>query len=121
MSEGNNRLPTAIAAAGLGIAAGMLAAKRFRRSYDLRGKTVLITGGSRGLGLVLARGFADEGSRIVICARDREELTRAKQDLEQRGAEVYDYGLDMRNQGEVNALVDYVRLFRAAEKQSKFA
>ena len=38
--------------------------------YDLRDKTVLITGGSRGLGLVMAREFAREGARLAICARD---------------------------------------------------
>jgi len=37
--------------------------------YDLKDKTVLITGGSRGLGLVMAREFAREGARLVLCAR----------------------------------------------------
>jgi len=44
--------------------------------YDLKNKTVLITGGSRGLGLVMAREFAAEGARLVLCARDEEELNR---------------------------------------------
>jgi short-subunit dehydrogenase len=38
--------------------------------YDLKDKTVLITGSSRGLGLVMAREFARQGSRLVLCARD---------------------------------------------------
>ena len=36
--------------------------------YDLKGKVVLITGGSRGLGLVLARQLAAKGARLAICA-----------------------------------------------------
>src|SRR5581483_11648807 len=42
---------------------------RNRRAYDLHGRTVLITGGSRGLGLLLAREFAREGARIALWAR----------------------------------------------------
>jgi NAD(P)-dependent dehydrogenase (short-subunit alcohol dehydrogenase family) len=52
----------------------------------LQGRTVLITGGSRGLGLVLAREFAREGAHIAICARDPDELGRAEGDLRERGA-----------------------------------
>ena len=52
--------------------------------YDFKNKTVLITGGSRGLGLVLAREFA----RLAICARDERELEQARIDLERFGAAV---------------------------------
>ncbi|WP_375417533.1 SDR family NAD(P)-dependent oxidoreductase [uncultured Hymenobacter sp.] len=52
-----------------------------RGSYDLQGKVVLITGGSRGLGLVLARQAVAEGARVAICARDEAELARAGQEL----------------------------------------
>jgi NAD(P)-dependent dehydrogenase (short-subunit alcohol dehydrogenase family) len=45
-------------------------------AFDLTGKVVAITGGSRGLGLVLAREFAKHGARLVICARDKQELDR---------------------------------------------
>jgi short-subunit dehydrogenase len=58
-------------------AAGFLLAKQFARrarALDLTDKVVLITGGSRGLGLVLAREFARHGARIAICARDQSEL-----------------------------------------------
>jgi short-subunit dehydrogenase len=58
-------------------AAGFLLTKqaaRRTRAFDLTGKVVLITGASRGLGLVLAREFAKHGARIAICARDQSEL-----------------------------------------------
>jgi len=51
------------------------------RAYDLRDKVVLITGGSRGLGLVMARELLREGARVAICARDELELERARGDL----------------------------------------
>jgi NAD(P)-dependent dehydrogenase (short-subunit alcohol dehydrogenase family) len=73
-------------------AGGVMAAKavvRKMREYDLSGKVVFITGGSRGLGLVLAREIANEGARIAICARDRDELEQAREELERRGADVF--------------------------------
>ena len=78
MKKNNNWL----VAAGLSGALAAFALWSNRRgSYDLRGKTVLITGGSRGLGLVLARQAAAEGARVAICARDEAELARARQEL----------------------------------------
>ena len=59
--------------------------QRRLRQYDLNGKTVLITGGSRGLGLVLAREFGRRGARIAICSRDPGELDRAEHELRGRG------------------------------------
>ena len=56
---------------------------RFIRTgrYPLRGKVVLITGGSRGLGLVLARYICARGGNVALIARDAEELARAKSEL----------------------------------------
>lgn len=75
------------------------------RNYDFRGKTVLITGGSRGLGLVLARELAREGARIIICARDGEGLADARRDLEMRGAEVLAVTCDLRDKRQVEAMI----------------
>ena len=55
--------------------------ERARNAISFRGRVVLITGGSRGLGLVLARRFAAEGAQLVLCARDPEELERAAEEL----------------------------------------
>jgi NAD(P)-dependent dehydrogenase (short-subunit alcohol dehydrogenase family) len=99
------RMNLALAAVG-GI--GALAAARAlgRDNYDFRGKSVLITGGSRGLGLVLARELAAEGARLTIVARDRAELERAKTDLQARGAEVLAFPTDVRDQGAAQAAVE---------------
>jgi NAD(P)-dependent dehydrogenase (short-subunit alcohol dehydrogenase family) len=73
--------------------------------YDLRDKTVLITGGSRGLGLVMAREFAREGSRLVLCARDDLELQQAGADVEEFGAEVMTVPCDITDRQAVNEMI----------------
>ncbi len=61
------------------LAAALRVARRASHRIDFRGRTVLIAGGSRGLGLVLAQEFAREGARVVIVARHAKELERARQ------------------------------------------
>ncbi len=95
-------------ALGIGAVAAYTILRKQRLEYDFQNKVVLITGGSRGLGLVLARTLADEGARIAICARNNEELKRAKEDLEVRGAEVFELVCDVRNQSEVEQMVETV-------------
>jgi NAD(P)-dependent dehydrogenase (short-subunit alcohol dehydrogenase family) len=63
----------------LGMAVSMLLGRR--KPISLRGKTVFVTGGSRGLGLLLAQEFAQRGAKIAISARDRSELDRAETQL----------------------------------------
>src|SRR6185369_13944533 len=90
------------------VAAGALVIKstlnRFFE-FDLDGKTVLITGGSRGLGLVMAREFAREGARLALCARDEAELQRAQAELESLGAEVMTVLCDVTNKDSVTQMV----------------
>src|ERR1044071_4346713 len=84
-----------LAAAGAGAYLAARAVYRRFNGYDCNGKTVLITGGSRGLGLVLARGFAAEGANVAVCARDHRELERARVDLASRGARVFAFPCDV--------------------------
>jgi short-subunit dehydrogenase len=105
MSEAKNGALVLAAAAGLG---GYLLARAVMKkpTYDFRGKTVLITGGSRGLGLVMAREFAREGARIAICARDKEKLDKAHEELANNaGADVFSYSCDITNREQVNEMV----------------
>jgi NAD(P)-dependent dehydrogenase (short-subunit alcohol dehydrogenase family) len=47
----------------------------------LKGKVVLVTGGSKGIGLACALGFAAEGARIAICSRSRENIDKASAEI----------------------------------------
>jgi short-subunit dehydrogenase len=100
-------------AAPLLLAAGasLLAARRLgaRAGYDLRGRTVLITGGSRGLGLALSSEMAAHGARLIICGRDPATLERAAAKLAQGGAEVLAISADVTDRGSVAEMVEAVR------------
>ena len=93
---------------GASALSAFLLLRNSRRKYDLKDKVVLITGGSRGLGLVLAREFASQGARIAICARDINELHRARKDLESQGVEVFDAVCDVRDENDVRHLIQDV-------------
>ena len=78
------RLQTSLGIA-IGTAVGTLVAAkalRSRRAIDFAGKTVVIFGGSRGLGLAMAREFSRAGAYVVLTARDEQELERAAADIE---------------------------------------
>jgi NAD(P)-dependent dehydrogenase (short-subunit alcohol dehydrogenase family) len=70
-----------IAALAAGAYWGYRWLEKQRRRYVFSGKTVLITGGSRGLGLVMARQLVGEGARVAICSRHGDEVTRAVNEL----------------------------------------
>jgi NAD(P)-dependent dehydrogenase (short-subunit alcohol dehydrogenase family) len=105
----DNRERIALVAAG--VAAGVAARELYRRwtAENIAGQVVLITGGSRGLGLAMARAFAEEGCPVAICARDEAELERARRDLEGRGARVFTARCDVADQGQVERMVENVR------------
>jgi short-subunit dehydrogenase len=79
------------------------------RQYDLTGKTVLLTGGSRGLGLVMARQLVQQGAHLAICARDEAELERARNELEQQGGQVLALPCDVTDHSQVEQMVEQVR------------
>jgi len=95
-----------LAAAGLGVALAGRALFQRLREADLRGEVALITGGSRGLGFLLAREFARVGCRLAICARDPDELERAREALERNGAEVLTVTCDVADRQQVQWLVE---------------
>jgi NAD(P)-dependent dehydrogenase (short-subunit alcohol dehydrogenase family) len=86
-----------LATAAVG-AAVVLRALRRKVLYDFTGKSVVITGGSRGLGLVLARQLAGLGARVTLMARDEHELRRAVDNIQgqEPGAEVLIVAGDVR-------------------------
>jgi NAD(P)-dependent dehydrogenase (short-subunit alcohol dehydrogenase family) len=100
---------TALAAGALTVGATLISrALRNVRSMNFHDKVVLITGGSRGLGLLVARELGGEGAHVFIAARDENELARARQDLEERGVKVETLRCDVAVREEAGQLVEQV-------------
>jgi len=80
---------------------------RFIRTarYGLRDKVVVISGGSRGLGLVLARHVCARGGNVALIARDPEELARAKADLAPHGSVVLTIECDLLDSEQIRSAV----------------
>jgi NAD(P)-dependent dehydrogenase (short-subunit alcohol dehydrogenase family) len=96
----SSRLPakqTGLALVAAGLTTALAVYARRRRAYSFAGKTVVITGGSRGLGLVLARQLASEGARLVLVARNSSELENAVDNIraKQPSAEVTTVSADV--------------------------
>lgn len=105
-------LKLALAAAG-GAVVAMTGRAMLRRSryFDLTNKGVIVTGGSRGLGLQLARELGERGAKLAICARDIDELRRAQEDLAQRGAQVFVDTADVTDADQVRRFVERARAY----------
>ncbi|MFH5803261.1 SDR family NAD(P)-dependent oxidoreductase [Alienimonas sp. DA493] len=62
-----------------------LTTRALRGRYSFAGKTCVVTGGSRGFGLVIARRLVRAGAAVAICARDADQVRRAADELARRG------------------------------------
>lgn len=94
-----------------GVIAGygaLRAAVAYARRYDFAGRTIVITGGARGLGLVLARQLADEEAQLAICSRHEDQLQRAAHELRGRGARVVAHTCELTKPDQLAAFFDYV-------------
>ena len=93
-----------------GIGAFLLARAAWKgfREISIRGKVALVTGASRGLGLAIARELAREGVRLVICARNEEELRWAKDELQAMDAEVLAVPCDVSDREQVRLLFEQI-------------
>ena len=96
--------------AGLGAGGTYFTVKTFwpLPLIDLRGKVVMVTGGSRGLGLAVAREFGARGAIVVICARREAELERAVSDLRSHGVVAHSFVCDVSEREQVQGMVEDV-------------
>jgi NAD(P)-dependent dehydrogenase (short-subunit alcohol dehydrogenase family) len=62
---------------------------------DLKGKHVLVTGGSRGIGLACVRGFAAEGARVTLVSKRAESVAAARQQLREAGIAAEGFAADL--------------------------
>lgn len=73
--------------------------------FNLSGKTALITGGSRGIGLAVAKGLAQHGADIVIIARNEKQLDKAKKQIQtSTGKKVWTFQFDLANIKQIKRL-----------------
>jgi len=105
--------PLEAALFGLAIGAGVLTvAMRSSKTLDLNGRVVLLTGGSRGLGLELARHLARHGCRLILVARDELELDRAVAELRAAGAVVQKLACDLTKPEDIDTMtVEALKIF----------
>jgi NAD(P)-dependent dehydrogenase (short-subunit alcohol dehydrogenase family) len=92
-------------AAGSAAAAAVIVRRSRNDDMEFYRKVVLITGGSRGLGMALARRFAEQGAKLVLCARNEDQLKSAKRDLAELNADVLTVPCDVSDRKQVERLV----------------
>ncbi|MBV9072752.1 MAG: SDR family NAD(P)-dependent oxidoreductase [Acidobacteria bacterium] len=73
------------------------------------GKTAVVTGGNRGIGLAIARELGTRGCRVVICGRDANALESAVTELKNDGCAISAKGCDISNPAQVDAFFQAVR------------
>jgi NAD(P)-dependent dehydrogenase (short-subunit alcohol dehydrogenase family) len=103
-----NRQAALLTVGGLSLLLAARAAVKKWREYSLRDRVVLITGGSRGLGLVIACQMLRQGAKVAICARDGVELERAFNDLGQDHGRVLSVPCDVADRAQVQAMIGIV-------------
>ncbi len=83
-----------------------MTASSIPKLFDLSGKTTLVTGGSRGLGLQIAGALGSAGARIMLSSRKAEELERAAATLHGAGIDAQWIAADCAKEGDARRLVD---------------
>lgn len=77
-----------------------------KQLFDLTGKTALITGGSRGLGLQLAEALGEMGATVALVARKKDELDQAQSHLSKLGIKAFTIVADLSTETAVSSVVD---------------
>src|SRR4051794_27557396 len=95
-------MPLAVGALAL---AGWGIARAIEPRFSFAGKVCLITGGSRGLGLVLARQICAAGGRVALLARNVDELRRAHDELAAAGGDVAVLPCDLLDRAQIEEAV----------------
>ncbi len=80
--------------------------KNIKELFDLTGKTAIVTGGSRGIGVEMAEGLAEAGANLMLCARREEWLTETVAEFRAKGFHVHGKVCDVTKETEVQAVVD---------------
>jgi len=79
--------------------------RSIQQLFDLKGKTALVTGGSRGLGLQIAEALGEQGAKLVLSSRKQTDLDEAVAHLKSRGIEASAIAADLSQESSVAPLV----------------
>ena len=80
--------------------------RTIQQLFDLTGKTALVTGGSRGLGLQLAHALGEAGAKIMLSSRKAEDLEQAAAELQAAGIDARWIAADCAKESEIVRLAD---------------
>ena len=78
-----------------------------RMKKMLAGKTIIVTGGSSGMGLYMAKQFVAEGANVVITGRNEERLAEAKAFISEAGTNIATFAMDVRDPEAAKAMVAF--------------
>jgi gluconate 5-dehydrogenase len=81
-------------------------AKHIRDLFDLTGKTAIVTGGSRGIGVEMAEGLAEAGASLLLCARREEWLNETVEEFRRKGFRVEGKVCNVSKEADVQSVVD---------------
>ena len=103
----NRRTKIMLGLAGAaGLAVGVRALLRYQRRIDLAGKVVVVTGASSGFGFRIAIRAAEQGARLVLASRSKDDLDAAAEEIRRAtGAEVFVVPTDLTNEAEGHQLI----------------
>lgn len=73
----------------------------FLPSFDLKGKTAVVTGAGRGIGRAIAIGFAEAGADVALMARTKDDLEEVAAHIRQIGQQVYIFETDIKEESQV--------------------
>src|SRR6476661_7030410 len=82
-------------------------AKHIKELFDLTGKTAIVTGGSRGIGVEMAEGLAEAGASLMLCARRAEWLAETVEEFRAKGFRAEGKACDVSKAADVQAVVDH--------------
>jgi short-subunit dehydrogenase len=105
MARRSHTLLRALGGAALGLSIAALARAARRPRLHLDGRVAVVTGGSRGLGLLLADEIGRRGARVAICGRDLRALEAAERRLSALGIEVIAHRCDLGDRGQAEAFI----------------
>ena len=80
--------------------------RTIQKLFDLTGKTALVTGGSRGLGLQMAHALGEAGAKIMLSSRKADDLTKAVAELKAAGIDADSIAADCAKEADIRMLAD---------------